>query len=189
MNYFKAYSTALRSKWYESVVKWIYKTGPKRVLFSLSLLVSSVIIYLYDYIFNSLEIIEEGPFDPNWTWVDDLIYYLDFAALGIIGLNGLAWAVSEFKYNVIFLTQLVLVVVYLAVYYAELLFNAALIPYALVLTSAIILILPQEAKRRFRRRSRGGSSSRSGRSSRSRSRSKEKTATTAASAEATIIEP
>ncbi len=187
MNYFRAYSTALRSKWYESVVKWIYKTGPKRVLFSFILLISAMAIYLYDYIFNAPYV--EIPLDPNWTWVDTMLLYLDFAALGIIGLNGLAWAVSEFKYNVIFLTQLVLVVIYLAVYYADLLFNAALIPYALVLTSAIILILPQEAKRRFRRRSRGGSSSRSGRSSRSRSRSKEKTATTAASTEATIIEP
>lgn len=185
-NYFKSYNTALQSKWYEAVVKWVYKTGPKRVLFSIVLFVSAIGIYLYDYIFNAPLILE---FDPNWTWKDDLKMYLNFAALGIIGLNGLAWAVSEFKYNVIFLTQLVLVVVYLAVYYADLLFNAALIPYALVLTSAIILILPQEAKRRFRRRSRGGSSSRSGRSSRSRSRSKEKTATTAASAEATIIEP
>ena len=187
MNYFKAYSTALRSKWYESVVKWVFKTGPKRVLFSLLLTISALGIYLYDYIFNSP--IVEGPIDPNLTWVDTMMVYLNFAALGIIGLNGLAWAVSEFKYNVIFLTQLVLVLIYLAVYYADLLFNAALIPYALVLTSAIILILPQEAKRRFRRRSRGGSSSRSGRSSRSRSRSTEKTATTAASAEATIIEP
>ena len=181
MNYFKAYGTALRSKWYESVVKWIYKTGPKRVLFSLLLLVSAMGIYLYDYIFNA-PIIEEI-IDPNWTWVDDLIFYLDFAALGIIGLNGLAWAVSEFKYNVIFLTQLVLVVVYLAVYYADLLFNAVLIPYALVITSVVILLLPKEAKQRFRRRSRSrsssGSSSRSGRSS--RSRSVEKKATTQAS--------
>jgi hypothetical protein len=184
MNYFKAYSTALRSKWYESVVKWIYKTGPKRVLFSIILLLSAMGIYLYDYIFNA-PIVEKIIIDPNWTWVDELIYYLDFAALGIIAFNGLAWAVSEFKYNVIFLTQLVLVVVYLAIYYADLLFNAALIPYALVLTSAIILILPNEAKQRFRRRSRRRSSSRS--SSYSRSRSK-KTTTPAASPEASITE-
>jgi hypothetical protein len=187
MNYFKAYGTALRSNWYESVVKWIYKTGPKRVLFSLLLLVSAMGIYLYDYIFNA-PIIEEI-IDPNWTWVDDLIYYLDFVALGIIGLNGLAWAVSEFKYNVIFLTQLVLVVVYLAVYYADLLFNTALIPYAMVITSVVILLLPKEAKQRFRRRSRSRSTSnsRSGRSS--RSRSVEKKATTQASAsEASIKE-
>ena len=158
MNYFKAYGTTLRSNWYESVVKWIYKTGPKRVLFSLLLLVSAMGIYLYDYIFNA-PLIDEGPIDPNWTWVDDLIYYFNFAALGIIGLNGLGWAVSEFKYNVIFLTQLVLVVVYLAVYYADLLFNAALIPYALVITSVVILLLPKEAKQRFRRRSRSRSGS------------------------------
>lgn len=175
MNYFKAYSTALHSKWYESTFTWISKTGPKRVLFTLLLLVSAMGIYLYDYIFNAPIILE---FDPNWTWKDDLKLYLNFAALGIIGLNGLAWAVSEFKYNVIFLTQLVLVVVYLAVYYADLLFNAALIPYALVITSVIVLILPKQAKRSFRRRSR--SSSRSGRSS--RSRSVEKKATTQASA-------
>ena len=103
---------------------------------------------------------------------------------GLLIINSLAWAVSEFKYNVIFLTQLVLVVVYLAVYYADLLFNAALIPYALVITSVVILLLPKEAKQRFRRRSRSrsssGSSSRSGRSS--RSRSTEKKATTQASA-------
>ena len=184
MNYFKAYGTALRSKWYESVVKWIYKTGPKRVLFSIVLLLSAMGIYLYDYIFNA-PIVEEFVFDPNWTWVDDLKVYANFAALGIIALNGLAWAVSEFKYNVIFLTQLVLVVVYLAVYYADLLFNAALIPYALVLTSAIILILPSEAKQRFRRRSRRRSSSRSSSSSRSRSK---KTTTPAASPEASITE-
>jgi len=191
MNYFKAYGTALRSNWYESVVKWIYKTGPKRVLFSLLLLVSAMGIYLYDYIFNAPMVMEEGPMDPNWTWVDDLIYYFNFAALGIIGLNGLAWAVSEFKYNVIFLTQLVLVVVYLAVYYADLLFNAALIPYALVITSVVILLLPKEAKQRFRRRSRSrsssGSSSRSGRSSRSRSVEKKAT-TQASSSEASIKE-
>lgn len=185
MNYFKAYGTALRSKWYESVVKWIYKTGPKRVLFSVILLVSAMGIYLYDYIFNSPVVEEEFVIDPNWTWVDDLIFYLDFAALGIIALNGLAWAVSEFKYNVIFLTQLILVVLYLAVYYADLLFNAALIPYALVLTSAIILILPSEAKQRFRRRSRRRSSSRSSGSSRSRSK---KTTTQANSPEASITE-
>ncbi len=185
MNYFKAYGTALRSKWYESVVKWIYKTGPKRVLFSLVLLVSAMGIYLYDYIFNAPVVVEEFVIDPNWTWVDDLKMYANFAALGIIGLNGLAWAVSEFKYNVIFLTQLVLVVVYLAVYYADLLFNAALIPYALVLTSAIILILPSEAKQRFRRRSRRRSSSRSSGSSRSRSK---KTTTQANSPEANITE-
>jgi hypothetical protein len=183
MNYFKAYGTALRSKWYESVVKWTYKTGPKRVLFSIILLLSAMGIYLYDYIFNA-PIVEEI-IDPNWTWVDDLIYYFDFAALVIIALNGLAWAVSEFKYNVIFLTQLVLVVVYLSVYYADLLFNAALIPYALVLTSAIILILPSEAKQRFRRRSRRRSSSRSSSSSRSRSK---KTTTQANSPEASITE-
>ena len=187
MNYFKAYGTALRSKWYESVVKWIYKTGPKRVLFSLLLLVSAMGIYLYDYLFNAP--IEEFVVDPNWTWVDNLIYYFNFAALGIIGLNGLAWAVSEFKYNVIFLTQLVLVVVYLAVYYADLLFNAALIPYALVITSVVILLLPKEAKQRFRRRSRSrsGSSSRSGRSSRSRSVEKKAT-TQASSSEASVKE-
>jgi hypothetical protein len=176
MNYFKAYSTALRSKWYESVVKWITKTGAKRVLFSLILLVSAMGIYLYDYIFNAP--IEEFVVDPNWTWVDDLIYYLDFAALGIIALNGLAWAVSEFKYNVIFLTQLVLVVIYLAVYYADLLFNAALIPYALVITSVVILLLPQQAKQSLRRRSRS-------RSSRSRNK---KATTPAASAEASVTE-
>lgn len=185
MNYFKAYGTALRSRWYESVVKWIYKTGPKRMLFSIVLMLSAIGIYLYDYIFNVPVIVEEFVVDPNWTWVDDLKMYADFAALGIIALNGLAWAVSEFKYNVIFLTQLVLVVVYLAVYYADMLFNAALIPYALVLTSAIILILPNEAKQRFRRRSRRRSSSRSGGSSRSRSK---KTATQANSPEASITE-
>jgi hypothetical protein len=177
MNYFKAYSTALRSKWYESVVKWITKTGAKRVLFSLILLVSAMGIYLYDYIFNA-PMVDEIIIDPNWTWVDDLIYYLDFAALGIIALNGLAWAVSEFKYNVIFLTQLVLVVIYLAVYYADLLFNAALIPYALVITSVVILLLPQQAKQSLRRRSRS-------RSSRSRNK---KATTPAASAEASVTE-
>ncbi len=181
MNYFKAYGTALRSKWYESVVKWIYKTGPKRVLFSIILLVSSLGIKLYDYLFLGPPI----PFDPNWTTWDTIVIFIDFATLGIIALNGLAWAVSEFKYNVIFLTQLVLVVVYLAVYYADLLFNAALIPYALVLTSAIILILPSEAKQRFRRRSRRRSSSRSSGSSRSRSK---KTTTQANSPEASITE-
>lgn len=181
MNYFKAYGTAFRSKWYESVVKWIYKTGPKRVLFSIVLLLSAMGIYLYDYISNGAVI--EIP--PNWTWIDDLKIYADFLTLGIIALNGLAWAVSEFKYNVIFLTQLVLVVVYLAVYYADLLFNAALIPYALVLTSAIILILPSEAKQRLRRRSRRRSSSRSSGSSRSRSK---KTTTPTASPEASITE-
>jgi hypothetical protein len=185
MNYFKAYSTALRSKWYDSLVKWISKTGAKRVLFSLILLVSAMGIYLYDYIFNGPVIVEEFVIDPNWTWVDDLIYYLDFAALGIIALNGLAWAVSEFKYNVIFLTQLVLVVVYLAVYYADLLFNAALVPYALVITSVVILLLPQQAKQSLRRRSRSRSSSRSSRSSRSRSK---KATTLASGTEASITE-
>ncbi len=180
MNYFKAYGTALRSKWYESVVKWIFNTGPKRVLFSLILMVSAVVIYLYDFIFNAPIPIE---YDPNWTWVDDLKLYVNFIALGVIGLNGLAWAVSEFKYNVIFLTQLVMMVVYLAVYYADLLFNASIIPYAMVFVGAFILILPQQAKRRFRKRRR--SSSRSSSSSRSRSK---KTTSQANSPEASITE-
>ncbi|MFM2334426.1 MAG: hypothetical protein RIS91_429 [Bacteroidota bacterium] len=181
MPYFNAYATALKSSWYNSVVKWVVKTGTKRVLFSVLLLISSLGIKLYEYLFLGPPI----PEDPNWTTWDTILVFSDFAALGIIALNGLAWAVSEFKYNVIFLTQLVLVVVYLAVYYADLLFNAALIPYALVLTSAIILILPSEAKQRFRRRSRRRSSSRSSSSSRSRSK---KTTTPAASPEASITE-
>jgi hypothetical protein len=109
------------------------------------------------------------------NWLE--VFKLFLTCLLII--NSLAWAVSEFKYNVIFLTQLVLVVVYLAVY------HAALIPYALVLTSAIILILPNDAKQRFRRRSRRRSSSRSSGSSRSRSK---KTTTQANSPEASITE-
>ena len=153
MNYFKDYSNALRGKWYQSLVKKIQKTGVKRVLFSVLLLITAMGIYLYDYIFNQ-PIIIDGPIDPNWTWVDELIYYLDFAALGVIGLNGLAWAISEFKYNVIFLTQLVLVLIYLSVYYADVIFNPALVPYALVFTSFVILILPKDARRRRRHRSR-----------------------------------
>ncbi len=159
MNYLKAYMTALQSQSFESLLKWVYKTGQSRVLFSLLLLLSAIGVYLYDYIFNAPIIMEEEIIDPNWTWVDDLIYYLNFAVLGVICLNGLAWAISEFKYNVIFITQLVLVFIYSAIYYADLLFNATVIPYLLIITSAIILILPQQAKRRSRRRSRSDSHS------------------------------
>ena len=154
MNYFTAYSIALKSKWYKLLVKWIQQTGPKRVLFSMFLFLTACIISIYDYIFNQPFDGSIAMIDPNYTWVDDLIFYLNFTALGIIGLNGLAWAVSMFKYNVIFLTQLVLVMLYLAVYYADVLFNAALIPYALVFTSFIILILPNGTKSHKPRHSR-----------------------------------
>lgn len=101
---------------------------------------------------------------------DDSKIHINFVSRG---LNSLASAISKFRYNVIFLTQVMLVLIDLAVYYADLLFNAALIPYALVITSVVILLLPKEAKQRSRRRS--GSSSRSGRSSRSRSAKKKAT--------------
>ncbi len=178
MNYFKAYSTALRSKWYESVVKWIYKTGPKRVLIAFILLIAATILSLYEFIYDFL--LDCNSY-PDISWIDNIKFIAIVIAIGIFIINGLAWAISEFKYNVIFLTQMTLVAIYFMLVYANVIWNQALIPITLVILSIIILIQPKQKRKRIRRRS----SSRSSSSSRSRSK---KTTTPAASPEASITE-
>ena len=144
MNYFKSYSKALQTKSYSSARKWVNKTGLNRVIFSILLLIIGAITFLVEYEFVGPVTIEEGPIDSNLSQTTDLIQYLDFLALVIIGLNGIAWAISEFRYNIIFVTEIILATAYMAVYHSNFLFNAANIPYTLVITGFIILILPRE---------------------------------------------
>jgi hypothetical protein len=178
MNYFKAYSKALHSKWHELILKWFFKTGIKRILIAFILLIAATVLSMHELICDFLS---DFDFNPGFSWIDYVTFFAKLIAIIIFILNGLAWAISEFKYNVIFLTQMTLVAIYFMLVYANVIWNQALIPITLVILSIIILIQPKQKRKRIRRRS----SSRSSSSSRSRSK---KTNTSDASPEANIRE-
>jgi hypothetical protein len=146
MNYFTEYKKALKSKFHQSMIKYIQSVGLSRFFVSFIIFLTGVGIYLYSYVITPLT---QGLERPNLTIMDYLISYGNVIAIGIILINTIAWAISEFKYNVIFVTQILLIITYLICFYADLFFNATVISSVLILISIIILLLPKQTRYRL----------------------------------------
>ena len=166
MNFFKFYLESLNSKWYVSLKKWIDKTGQIRVVLALFLICAAFVIYMYDKLFNG--VIQEGIVYPNWTWKDDLLFYGYYLiALPLLALNGIAWVISGFKFNIIFIIELFLLAVFIYLYHPNAVDNIEIIPLSLVALGVVVLLLPSQSKQAKHRSSRNSRH----RSSRHRSRS------------------
>ena len=153
MNLFKFYFESLNSKWYNALKKWIDKTGQIRVVLALLLVLTAAVIYVYNKIFNGLE--EEVIIDPNWTWKDDLLFYSYYLiAIPLLLLNGIAWVISGFKFNVIFIIELILIAVFVYLYHPNALDNIEIIPSSLVVLGVVVLLLPSQTKHTKQRSSR-----------------------------------
>ena len=154
MNLFKSYYQALQSKWYFSLIKWINKTGVKRVVFSLLLVLLAAFFYMYNLLFN-------GPIDTttiiieDWTWRDDLLFYSYYLlAIPLISLNGIAWIISGLKFNLIFILELILLYIFLFIYYSDYLTNLEILAFSFVCIGVIVILLPNQSKRSKQRDSR-----------------------------------
>lgn len=146
VNYFSEYRKALRGKFYQNMIKYIQSVGLTRFFISFVIFMTGVGIYLYSYVFTPLT---EGLDRPNLTFLDYIISYGNVIAIGIILLNTIGWAISEFKYNVIFVTEIILIILYLVFFYADLFFNPTVMSSVLIVISIVILLLPRETRRRL----------------------------------------
>ena len=146
MGYTRDYKIALRSRFYQNMVKWINNRGAKRVYSSLFVFLTGLTILLYNTISNFFE----GQLQTkSSSWIDQSEVIINVTAIGVIFINTIAWAISEFKFNVIFITQLILLAGYASIFYSEVFLNATFLPIFMMIMSIIVILLPKETKRRL----------------------------------------
>jgi hypothetical protein len=128
------------------MVKWINNRGAKRVYSSLFVFLTGLTILLYNTISNFFE----GQLQTkSSSWIDQSEVIINVTAIGVIFINTIAWAISEFKFNVIFITQLILLAGYASIFYSEVFLNATFLPIFMMIMSIIVILLPKETKRRL----------------------------------------
>ena len=155
MNLFKLYLEALDGKWFSSLRKWIHKTGQIRVVVAFLLVCVAALIYVYDHLFNVDVVVDDGVIDPNWSWVDDLLFYSYYLiAIPMILLNGIAWIISGLKINLIFIIELILLAFFVYLYHPGLLENIEIITLSLIILGLLVLLLPTQNKHNKHRSSR-----------------------------------
>jgi hypothetical protein len=146
MGYTRDYKIALRSRFYQNMIKWINNRGAKRVYSSLFVFLTGLVILLYntisDFFASQLQ-------TKNTSWLDQSEVIINVTAIGVIFINTIAWAISEFKFNVIFITQLILLAGYASIFYSEVFLNATFLPIFMMIMSVIVILLPKETKRRL----------------------------------------
>lgn len=146
MGYTRDYKIALRSRFYQNMVKWINNRGAKRVYSSLFVFLTGLTILLYNTISNFFE----GQLQTkSSSWIDQSEVIINVTAIGVIFINTIAWAISEFKFNVIFITQLILLAGYASIFYSDVFLNATFLPIFMMIMSIIAILLPKETKRRL----------------------------------------
>jgi hypothetical protein len=128
------------------MIKWINNRGAKRVYSSLFVFLTGLTILLYNTISNFFE----GQLQTkSSSWIDQSEVIINVTAIGVIFINTIAWAISEFKFNVIFITQLILLAGYASIFYSEVFLNATFLPIFMMIMSVIVILLPKETKRRL----------------------------------------
>jgi hypothetical protein len=128
------------------MVKWINNRGAKRVYSSLFVFLTGLTILLYNTISNFFE----GQLQTkSSSWIDQSEVIINVTAIGVIFINTIAWAISEFKFNVIFITQLILLAGYASIFYSDVFLNATFLPIFMMIMSIIVILLPKETKRRL----------------------------------------
>ncbi len=146
MGYYRDYKTALRSRSYQNMIKWINNRGATRVYSSLFIFLTGLVILLYntisDFFASQLQ-------TKNTSWFDQSEVIFNVTAVGVIFINTIAWAISEFKFNVIFITQLILLAGYASIFYSDVFLNATFLPIFMMIMSVIVILLPKETKRRL----------------------------------------
>jgi hypothetical protein len=146
MGYTRDYKIALRSRFYQNMIKWINNRGAKRVYSSLFVFLTGLTILLYNTISNFFASQLQT---KNTSWLDQSEVIFNVTAVGVIFINTIAWAISEFKFNVIFITQLILLAGYASIFYSEVFLNATFLPIIMMIMSVIVILLPKETKRRL----------------------------------------
>lgn len=146
MGYTRDYKIALRSRFYQNMVRWINNRGASRVYSSLFVFLIGLTILLY----NTISKFFEGQLQTkNTSWIDQSEVIFNVTAVGMIFINTIAWAISEFKFNVIFITQLILLAGYASIFYSDVFLNGTFIPIFMMIMSIVVILLPKETKRRL----------------------------------------